>query len=90
MLAPKRFAEQAYLAGIGQRLIGIRIYLGISQRDLAKKLGVHETQVSRDERNEYHGITVERVEEILTALGVNMKSSFEVPTPRSSSGSESP
>ncbi len=74
------------LAGIGQRLIGIRIYLGLSQRELAQKLGVHESQVSRDEKNEYHGITVERVEEILTALGVSMKSSFEVPTPKSASG----
>lgn len=67
------------LAGIGQRLIGIRIYLGLSQRELAQKLGVHESQVSRDEKNEYHGITVERVDEILTAFGVSMKSSFEVP-----------
>ena len=67
------------LAGIGQRLIGVRIYLGLSQRELAQKLGVHETQVSRDERNEYHGITVERVDEILSALGVSMKSSFEMP-----------
>lgn len=70
------------LAGIGQRLIGIRIYLGVSQRDLAQRLKVHESQVSRDEKNEYHGITVERVEEILTALGVSMKSSFEVPIPK--------
>lgn len=71
------------LAGIGQRLIGIRIYLGISQRELAQRLNVHESQVSRDEKNEYHGITVERVEEILTALGVSMKSTFDVPTPKS-------
>jgi DNA-binding XRE family transcriptional regulator len=70
------------LAGIGVRLIGIRIYLGLTQRELALKLGVHETQVSRDERNEYHGITVDRVHEILTALGVNMKSSFEIPEPK--------
>jgi hypothetical protein len=40
---------------------------------------VHETQVSRDERNEYHGITIERAAKILEALdveiriGVNMK-----------------
>ena len=67
------------LEGIGQRLIGIRIYLGLSQRELAQRLGVHETQVSRDEKNEYHGITVERVEEILTALDVKMTSSFEIP-----------
>ena len=67
------------LAAIGQRLIGIRIFLGLSQRELAQKLGVHETQISRDERNEYHGITAAQVQEILSALGVNMKSSFEIP-----------
>ena len=32
----------------------------MSQRDLAAKLEVHESEVSRDERNEYHGITVDR------------------------------
>jgi DNA-binding XRE family transcriptional regulator len=74
------------LGGIGQRLIGIRIYLGLSQRELALKLKVHESQVSRDEKNEYHGITVERVEEILTALGVSMKSSFEVPASKAEAG----
>jgi hypothetical protein len=71
------------LSGIGQRLIGIRIYLGLSQRELAQRLQVHETQVSRDEKNEYHGVTVERVEEILAAMGVNMKSTFDVPKPKS-------
>jgi ribosome-binding protein aMBF1 (putative translation factor) len=29
---------------------------GISQRELAKRLTVHESQVSRNERNEYFGI----------------------------------
>jgi transcriptional regulator with XRE-family HTH domain len=51
-------------------LIGVRIALGLSQRELAEKLGVHESQVSRDERNEYYGIAVERVSRILEALGV--------------------
>lgn len=74
------------LTGIGQRLIGIRIYLGLSQRELAQRLNVHESQVSRDEKNEYHSITVERVEEILTALGVSMKSTFEVPKPKAVAG----
>jgi len=32
----------------------------MTERDLARRLGVHETQVSRDERNEYFGITLER------------------------------
>jgi hypothetical protein len=70
------------LNGIGQRLISIRIYLGLSLRELAQRLNVHETQVSRDEKNEYHGVTVERIDEILAALGVSMTSSFNVTMPR--------
>jgi hypothetical protein len=31
-------------------------------------------QVSRDERNEYHGITVDRASRILDALGVQLRS----------------
>jgi transcriptional regulator with XRE-family HTH domain len=38
----------------------MRIAQGISQRERARRLDVHETQVSRDERNEYFGITLER------------------------------
>jgi ribosome-binding protein aMBF1 (putative translation factor) len=65
-----KFDELENLHGIGQLLIGLRIALGMSQRELADKLGVHESQVSRDERNEYFGITVERVTRIIEALGV--------------------
>ncbi|MEO7993536.1 MAG: helix-turn-helix transcriptional regulator, partial [bacterium] len=53
---------------IGLQLIAIRIAQHLSQRELAKRLGVDESQVSRDERNDYHGITVERAERILAAL----------------------
>jgi len=35
--------------------------------------------VSRDERNEYHGVTVDRASRILDALGVSLKSAFEGP-----------
>ncbi|HKC76557.1 MAG TPA: helix-turn-helix transcriptional regulator [Chloroflexota bacterium] len=56
------------LTSIGQLLIAARIANGLSQRELADRLGVSETQVSRDERNEYHGITVERAQRILDCL----------------------
>jgi transcriptional regulator with XRE-family HTH domain len=45
---------------------------------LARRLGVHESQVSRDERNEYFGITLERAERILAALKVRLRTSVEV------------
>jgi len=48
-------------------------------RDLAERLDVHESQVSRDERNDYHGITIERASRVLDALGVNVKSTVEGP-----------
>ena len=51
-----RFNDLHNLQGIGQLLIGARIASGLSQRELAERLGVHETQVSRDERNEYNGV----------------------------------
>ena len=38
-------------------LIGVRFAMGLSQRELAAKLAVHKWQVSRDERNEYYGVS---------------------------------
>jgi DNA-directed RNA polymerase specialized sigma subunit len=67
------------LHGLGTTLVALRIALGLTQRELAERLGVHESQVSRDERNEYHAITVERASRILDALGVELRSLFEQP-----------
>jgi ribosome-binding protein aMBF1 (putative translation factor) len=67
-----KFSELKNLQGIGQMLVGIRIALGLTQRELAEKLGVHETQVSRDERNDYYGITIDRASRILEVLGVKV------------------
>ena len=50
-------------------LIALRIYKGLTQRQLAERLGVSEAAVSRDECNEYHGITLERAQRVLDALG---------------------
>lgn len=71
------FEEIRNFEGIGRLLIALRIAKGISQRELAQRLGVHETQISRDERNEYHGVAVERAGKILEALGAEVRSSVE-------------
>lgn len=71
--------ELMNLHGLGHALVALRIALGLTQRELAERLGVHESQVSRDERNEYHGITVDRASRILDALGVRLRSAFEAP-----------
>ena len=66
------------LRGLGRALVASRIALGLTQRELARRLGVDESQVSRDERNDYHGITVDRASRILDALGVEVVSELHV------------
>ena len=68
------FDEIQNFEGLGRLLVAVRVSQGVSQRELADRLGVHESQVSRDERNEYRGITVERVNRILEALQVELLS----------------
>ena len=71
------FDELRNFEGVGQLLVALRISQGISQRELAERLGVHETQVSRDERNEYRGATVERAQRVLDALRVEIRTTVE-------------
>jgi transcriptional regulator with XRE-family HTH domain len=68
--------ELQNIHGLGRTLVALRIALGLTQRELAERLEVHESQVSRDERNEYHGMTVDRASRILDVLGVELRSIF--------------
>ena len=68
-----KFEELRNFEGLGRMLVALRIARGVSQRELAERLGVHESQISRDERNEYHGITVQRAGKILDALGASTR-----------------
>ena len=73
-----QFAEFENLQGLGQTLIGLRIARGMTQRELARILNVDESLISRDERNEYHGITVDRARRVIDALGVRLVTRVEV------------
>jgi len=76
------FDELDNLRGLGHLLISLRIAQGVSQRELAKRLSVHESQVSRDERNEYFGITLERAVKVLDALNVRLHTKVELAPPQ--------
>ena len=81
-----QFAEFENLHGLGQVLIGLRIARSMTQRQLAERMGVNESMVSRDERNEYHGITVERARRVLDALGVRLVTRVEIEPLRMAAG----
>lgn len=72
------FPELRNLSGIGRILIALRIYKGMQQKELAKRLGVSEAQVSRDERNEYYGASVEKIRSVLEALDGSLISEVEI------------
>ena len=63
------FSDFQHLEDLGKLLIALRIARGVTQRELAGRLGVSEAQVSRDERNEYYRASSERVQQVLKALG---------------------
>ena len=66
------------LTDVGKLLIAYRIYLDMSQAELANKLGVSEAQVSRDERHEYYGASTEKIEKVKSAMGMRTKISIEL------------
>lgn len=73
-----KFPDITNLSSIGRLLVAIRIYKNISQRELAEKLGISPTTVSRNEFNEYHEITVIRIQEVMEALGATLVSTIEL------------
>jgi len=63
--------QLAELHQIGRLFIALRIAYGLTQKELATLLGVSEAQVSKDERNEYHGISLEKAMRIMEILNIN-------------------
>ena len=66
------FSDFTDLDSLGKLLIAIRIATGMSQQQFAKRLGKHPSQVSRDERSEYRGVSIERVLRILNEFGFSV------------------
>lgn len=68
------------LESIGQMLIAVRIALGMTQKELAERLKVSEAQVSKDEKHEYAGISVQKAQNILNQLGVSIRTEVTLPS----------
>lgn len=77
----KHFGTISNLNEVGRLLIALRIASGLTQNELAKCLDVSESQISRDERNEYHSISLERAQKVLSIFGVHVKARVEIERP---------
>ena len=54
-------------------LIRVRIARGLTQKDLALKLGVKEQQIQRYEETDYASASLSRVNEVIKALDIEIK-----------------
>jgi len=64
--------EAVSLAGLADALIKARIARGWTQAELARRLGVAEQQVQRDEASRYAGAALSRLCDIADALEVEV------------------
>jgi len=68
--------ELMTVAGIPLALIRTRISNGLSQKDLAERLGLKEQQIQRYEATEYASASLARIKQIVGALGVAIDNSL--------------
>jgi transcriptional regulator with XRE-family HTH domain len=62
-------------------LVRARIAAGLSQKELADRLGLKEQQVQRYEATDYAGASMSRLQEVCRALGLNIRKDFFLTTP---------
>ena len=58
------------LHDIGDALVAARVAQGITQRELATRLGVHQQQIARWERERYGCVSLARLTRVAEVLGV--------------------
>ncbi len=75
----KDFSALSNFESVGRLLIALRIAQNMSQVELAAKLGVSPSVVSRDEKDEYHGASKEKIARVARALGYRLSHLEVVP-----------
>jgi uncharacterized protein (DUF433 family) len=65
--------ELGSLRDLATALVEARIVAGLTQKQLGERLEVEEQQIQRWEANLYSGVGVERLQEVVDALGMDVK-----------------
>jgi len=60
-------------------LIKARIASGLSQRQLAEKLSMKEQQIQRYEATDYAGANLQRIDQVIRALGIRLQKQLFIP-----------
>lgn len=78
----KPVLELDSLAELPRALIQARIAAGLSQSDMAERLGLKPQQIQRYEATDYSAASLERIQEVARALGVSIREEVLIPNER--------
>jgi transcriptional regulator with XRE-family HTH domain len=73
-------ARVSSLSDLPDALVRARIAAGLSQRELAGRLGMKEQQIQRYEAEDYAGASLSRLREVMEALGVEFEGDVQLPS----------
>ena len=71
--------EVASFDDLPQALIRARIAAGLSQEALATKLGLKKQQIQHYEATRYASASLQRIRQVLAALGVSLRADLVLP-----------
>ena len=69
----RKTVSMGSLEELPKALIRARIAAGLTQEELAAKLGLKPQQIQRYEATDYHSASMNRINEVLRALGVRLR-----------------
>ena len=72
----KKFAEEAWRLSIAEQLTKIRLDAGLTQADLARKVGTTASAISRYENTDYDRYQVGTIRKIAEACGGKLRISI--------------
>jgi ribosome-binding protein aMBF1 (putative translation factor) len=77
--------EVESLTALPEALIRARIAAGLTQKELGARLGLKEQQVQRYESTRYSGVSLERAQAVMDALGVRIHEHLTLSRPEQAS-----
>jgi DNA-binding XRE family transcriptional regulator len=69
------------LTALPEALIRARIAAGLTQKELGARLGLKEQQIQRYESTRYSGVSLEKAQAVMDALGVRISEHLTLSTP---------
>jgi len=73
------------IAELPLALVKARVASGLTQKDLADRLGLKEQQIQRYEATDYTSASVRRLKQVIDALGIRVHADVFLASPKSSS-----